>query len=706
MPPPAAPLSARLLAIVTVLCSAASGTADTAEWLATGTADWNTPANWSGSAVPSASDTVSINNTGTAIIPAGTGASAACVTLGGGAGKNGALLVSGTLALGETNIAGCGALMLGEHALVTSGTVFLGDTGTLALAGGVLEAPKIERNHPMASAAIVFAGGTVRASDTGNYLYDFFRGLGTLATQPAGLRFDTGASDVFISSRLEGAGGLVKLGPGRLRLAISSLDACDGATRVEAGELSLSGTGAIGGAVMVATGASLVLNDISVARITGTLVNNGLLELGNDYSHYIHNLTVGALAGSGTLRMNINPGSYGDRLVILGNAAGSHTIEFSGRHSQPAPGSPPLPADALRDLVTVQGAHAAAFSGSFTWGDRTYTLRQQAGGALVLDDDNSVPWLTVDKIIRALPQNSGGATTAFNVSSNTVWTVQVAPLSSGTSAASDASWLAVSPAAGAAGATTVTLRAIETNTTGAPRHAGVTVSGGGITRAVIVTQRAAAAPGAAPSALANGDEFYFWRFNEDGSPAYSYERVFIQNAGTLTWDYVFVLPPDWSGGAVLQNGPLPSYPYEYEPTGDTATLIFRDRVWSLDFTSGTTGTFHRYACYDDGLNESAGVFILGKGFRLGGGGNNNTGGGTETGNNNPGANNTDGGGGGGAPSPLALVLLAALLALRAAKGCGGTWKRHPAVCPKPPAKKHRPNKNPSGWKPLPLSQAD
>ncbi len=69
-----------------------------------------------------------------------------------------------------------------------------------------------------------------------------------------------------------------------------------------------------------------------------------------------------------------------------------------------------------------------------------------------------------------------GSFAVFNVTSNIEWTVS-----------DDADWLTVSPAEHS-GDGTVTVTAINGNTTGAERTAAVTVFGSGITRTVNITQ--------------------------------------------------------------------------------------------------------------------------------------------------------------------------------------------------------------------------
>ncbi|MDR1011437.1 MAG: DVUA0089 family protein [Opitutaceae bacterium] len=314
------------------------------------------------------------------------------------------------------------------------------------------------------------------------------------------------------------------------------------------------------------------------------------------------------------------------------------------------------------------------------------------------------PVLELSKTILALGQ-AGGATAAFNVTSNIAWTAQTQP--------AGATWLSPLTTAGD-GAAAITVRTNSANTTGAPRTAGIVVSGGNITRTVIVTQRATAAAGRAPATLAVGNALMFTFTNPVEIHTYT-----VAAGNQLT--------------ATDAQGAINS-PYEYEAFGDNATLVFLDAVWSLNFTSAVGGTFVLHAFDDDGPYELTGIFTLlptgsssyGLSIISTGGGSINTTAGPHTvgatvtataipnsghtfagwtavgvtlsnplaatitftmpannvtltanftatgtgGNNNNNTNNNSGGGGGGgggAPMPPVLALLAALFAMRASR---------------------------------------
>ncbi len=194
------------------------------------------------------------------------------------------------------------------------------------------------------------------------------------------------------------------------------------------------------------------------------------------------------------------------------------------------------------------------------------------------------PELSVSKIILSLAQNTG-ASASFTASGNVPWTAQVNP--------SSATWLALSPSNGAASITgTVTVSAASANTTGTPRSASAVVSGSGLVRTVIVTQRATAPAGAAPLTLAVGATLAFTFTDHDaapGAPPETHAYTVIEGGRLTTTD---------------ENGTI-SIPYEYEATGNTGTLIFLDSVWSLNFANGA---FRLYGFDDAGPYETDGAF--------------------------------------------------------------------------------------------------
>ncbi|MDF9832449.1 putative repeat protein (TIGR02543 family) [Ereboglobus sp. PH5-5] len=148
---------------------------------------------------------------------------------------------------------------------------------------------------------------------------------------------------------------LAKKGPGTLVLAAAGTRTGD--TTIESGTLR------------VATP--------SVAL--GNLVNNATLDLGGGAAGGYHTAEAASLAGSGVIRLAINPSSgIGDRLVIRGNASGAQGVHITIDGSQTGPLAPEL----LANLITVQGVNNAIFTGNFTYNGETHSFTQQPDGGV------------------------------------------------------------------------------------------------------------------------------------------------------------------------------------------------------------------------------------------------------------------------------------------------------------------------------------
>ncbi len=185
-----------------------------------------------------------------------------------------------------------------------------------------------------------------------------------------------------------------------------------------------------------------------------------------------------------------------------------------------------------------------------TGSPQTVTLTQAANPA--------TPTLEVNKIILTLAP-AAGSTGTFGITGNVAWNATVIDTAD--------TWLTIAPAAGAAGvAATGTARALTANTAAAPRTGVVDIIGGGITRSLIVTQLATNTITTAPAALPGGAGLTLV-FGPSESRAYT-----VVAGGKLR-------TTDGQG--------LIDIPYEYAPSGNTATLIFLDSVWTLDFTKHT-----------------------------------------------------------------------------------------------------------------------
>ncbi len=336
----------------------------------------------------------------------------------------------------------------------------------------------------------------------------------------------------------------------------------------------------------------------------------------------------GAPSLSFTVTIKTAPPSAPAMVSVTGGA----TLTFAGTA---APGATVTIIDSVSGplgtaVADAGGAWTFSHAGSLSAGDHTFT----ASAADIAGNISSAsapsapvaiaPVLEADKTLLTLAQGAAAADT-ITVTANLAWSASAAPIGAGAAAG----WLAVTPSSGTAGTTLLTAKTSAANSTGAPRTAAVTLSADGAApRSVIVTQLATASSGAAPAALATGGTL---SLTLAGRPAEIYTIA--------------------GGGKLAPAGGTP-VPYEYAAAGDTATLIFDDSVWALDFTAKTLRFYDT-----DGVTgspyELAGTFTYAP---------------PPSGNTD---NNSGSGGGGGAPSAWFLALAAALLALR------GLAARHP-----------------------------
>ena len=198
------------------------------------------------------------------------------------------------------SIAGDGKLTkVGDGTLTLSGAnTYLG--GTL-IGGGVL-AVSSDANLGDAAGGLTFNGGTLR-------LLTSFDLAATRAVMldVGGGTIDTGANDTTIAQNIGGAGGLTKLGAGRLTLAADN--AYTGVTTVGEGTLALSGSGSIAASSGLDLSGAGATFDISVSSGNQTIQNlsgvgSALVVLGgNSLTVGSSNSTTfdGAIDGSGGL---------------------------------------------------------------------------------------------------------------------------------------------------------------------------------------------------------------------------------------------------------------------------------------------------------------------------------------------------------------------------------------------------------------------
>lgn len=384
-------------------------------WMIPGEGGWNTAANWSDLAVPAGTSAVYING-GAARINTGVNATAGTVQLGVVAGEHGALTIGdggrlavnttlhagkdgrGTLSIERSGSAGIGGAYVQNAQSTLTITATPGRAGPyLTAQSATLAGTFIAAGYAPSGTLIHTTGGISGAFDRTSFgEADYVSGVAWVNggadyvfTQTlAWTRSDTQAHGTFTIG--EGASfelsaplapntthtnpawdgrSLSKRGPGTLVLAAGGSHT--GTTAVQAGALTIGGT--LAGPVAVAGGATLQLTGATPR--SGALANNGVLDFSSPDTGPFRTFTVDSLSGAGTLRMKFNPAaSAGDKLVVLGNAAGSHSIDILITSDYPASSPPPLP------MITVNGSDTAVFTGTVRHGRYNYPLQRQPDG--------------------------------------------------------------------------------------------------------------------------------------------------------------------------------------------------------------------------------------------------------------------------------------------------------------------------------------
>ena len=320
-----------------------------------GTADYNVAANWAGGVIPGANANA-INDSGSNNIveinagdPAwnvnglwignGTNTTGACVQngstvyasspdswlrLGGGPGAAGFYTLNAGILNSSNNFValgdnGTGILNLNGGTAIL-GNVMLGvgnnSVGIMNLNGGVLSVTAIASGGSGGSSAstVNFNGGMVQASaDNAN----FISGLTAAKVQAGGVIFDSQGFNVAIPQAFVtggGAGGLIKVGTGKLTL--SKLNNYTGGTAVESGTLALVGTGSISTSALISISNGAVLDVTGRTDQTLTISNQRALRGGGTILGKLN-----AVAGS-----TVNPGDAIGALTVQNNITMNGTL--------------------------------------------------------------------------------------------------------------------------------------------------------------------------------------------------------------------------------------------------------------------------------------------------------------------------------------------------------------------------------------------
>lgn len=278
----------------------------TLNWIATsGTANWDTPANWELGYLPSPALGVAIApSVGNSVVVNGPNGSTAetvdTLSLGGGGGT--ATLNLNSQPLFVTN----GVSLLAGGSLALGGGEKLGNTSSVAVNGGTFD---LGANNNTVAAVQLQSGSITGTTGTLTSTSDYDMQSGT------------------VSANLSGAVDLTKTTPGIVTL--SGANSYIGLTSVQAGTLTLAGGSAIAdaGQVFVSPGATL---NLGTSETIGSLGNGGTIDgvgrtLTAAFGYNLTGGTVNANLGTGTMTVatgtTILNGSSAAGLVNINSGA-------------------------------------------------------------------------------------------------------------------------------------------------------------------------------------------------------------------------------------------------------------------------------------------------------------------------------------------------------------------------------------------------
>ncbi|AEC18768.1 autotransporter [Pusillimonas sp. T7-7] len=329
-----------------------------------------------------------------------------------------------------------GFLTIEDGGKVKSGAVHIGHQGTSSgqisvERGGILETGFIEKGT--GSASVSFDGGILRAAnDEENFMRNFVPGDMTIHV--GGATLDTNGFDIGVGTALEGAGGLTKLGDGKLTLSgansysggttveqgalfVGSVDALvqNGAYTINGGTLDLNGNGLTmssfsgAGGTLDMGSAFVIINQSGDTVYEGDIVSTSgrLYKQGNGQltlNGQISGLSAGLYVGGGTLALN-NANSYGytylgnDAVLEVGHdqALGTGSLLLVGSGTLRANTDLVLANrisffDPLSNHLTVDGGHNLTLTGdnSLAIGGSVNTLTKTGAGILTLSGDTTI----------------------------------------------------------------------------------------------------------------------------------------------------------------------------------------------------------------------------------------------------------------------------------------------------------------------------
>jgi len=330
--------------------------------------------------------------------------STANLLVGGNAGSNGTLLLSGGLVSNANSFLGSGTGSQGS-AIVTGGTwassgdlmVGLGGTGTLAISGSGVVTVGGNLTRGISSTITLDPGGVLQigTGGTGGTLL-------TDITNDGSIVFDRSDASTYALA-ISGGGGVTKLGAGTL--TFTGNNSYTGPTTISAGALAI-GDGSVDGSLVgdVVNNSSLIFNTVGLATYAGSLSGTGSVTMG----------------GLGVLTLTGSSDSTGATLINAGvlslgsaNALGSAgTISFGGGMLQfTASGTTDYSSrfSAADNQSIVLDTNGQAVSLASVISGSGSTLTKLGDGTLVLAADNTYTGLTTVSA-GVLQLGSGGTT--------------------------------------------------------------------------------------------------------------------------------------------------------------------------------------------------------------------------------------------------------------------------------------------------------
>jgi autotransporter-associated beta strand protein len=333
---------------------------------------------------------------------------------------------SGTTAVeaGTLKMTGDTSLLSGAIGIATGATLELAPTGSTALVGALSDDGTLELDSGTLTLSGALSGfGTI--VDNANLIIagdhsafgGSITGTGTVTyTSNGGGTSGQGAVTIFrpaagttttIATAIADQGSPLSVDmKGQGTLLLTANNSYSGMTAVEAGTLEMTGdTSLLGGAVSIATGATLDLAPTGNTALKGAVSDAGTLELDSG------TLTLdGALSGFGTIVNNANLTIAGDHSAFFGSITGTGTVSFaqvgtfggqiaSTLSTTVTGGTLEITAaDAILGGLTVAGGSVSLEVANAVHGALTVN-----GGTVVLDAANAIPANLV-----AFGSNGGG----------------------------------------------------------------------------------------------------------------------------------------------------------------------------------------------------------------------------------------------------------------------------------------------------------